>query len=121
MTQAPAINFIEFSPISQGRMARKIETTLESPSDSDFAQMQGKPDFGIFRILDQKEGDKRLVWNRLSMGDIREAHRMFDQFVSEGLAPYRVGGDGKQGESMKGFDPTAEEVIFLPIKMIAGG
>jgi hypothetical protein len=118
MSQATTV---KFSPIANGRPYLELETTLGAPSDEEFTPIENNPDFGVFRILDQKEGDKRLVWNRLSMGDISEANRMFDRFVSEGLDPYRVGGDGKTGARMDKFDPTAEEVIFLPIKMVAGG
>ncbi len=120
MTQtSPTI--IDFSPFSQGRPLRNLETSLQAPNDKEFALIEGNKGFGIFRILDQKEGDKRLVWNRMSMGDIAEAGRMFDQFIKEGLSAYRVGGDGRQGAPMDRFDPTAEEVLFLPIKLVAGG
>ena len=112
---------ISFSLIANGRDHVSIETTLEAPNDAQMPQFEHNKQFGVFRILDQKEGDKRLVWNRLSLGDISEAERMFNQFSSQGLAPYRVGGDGRQGAAMKSFDPTAEEVIFLPIKLIGGG
>lgn len=120
MTQTePTI--IDFSPFSQGKIHVNLETSLRTPNDQEFALIEGNKNFGVFRILDQKEGDKRLVWNRMSMGDIAEAGRMFDQFIKEGLSAYRVGGDGRQGARMDGFDPTAEEVLFLPIKMVAGG
>lgn len=119
MTPTPTV--IDFSPFSKSRPLRKLKTSLQVPDDQEFALIEGNKDFGVFRILDQKAGDKRLVWNRMSMGDIAEAGRMFDQFIKEGLAAYRVGGDGKQGDSISKFDPTAEEILFLPIKLVAGG
>lgn len=112
---------VNFSVIAKDKRTKSIETTLESPTDETISQFEHNKQYGIFRILDQKEGDKRLVWNRLNMGDISEAERMFNSFIGEGLAAYRVGGDGKQGAAMTKFDPTAEEVIFLPVKLVAGG
>ena len=113
---------VTFTPLAKNkRLNRTVETTLEIADDSTIGKFEHNKNFGIFRILDQVEGDKRLVWNRLSLSDISEADRMFNQFVSEGLSPYRVGGDGKQGTAMDKFDPTAEEIIFLPIKLVVGG
>lgn len=119
MTQAS--NVINFSPLANARPYRELKTTLQVPSDQEFSLIEGNKAFGVFRILDQREGDKRLVWNRMSMADIAEADRMFDKFIKEGFNAYRVGGDGKQGAPMNAFDPTAEEVIFLPVKLLAGG
>lgn len=117
----PQKTTVSFSPFSQGTKAVEVETTLAVVSDEGMEKFENNKQFGLFRILDQKHGDKRLVWNRLNMGDISEAHRMFDRFNGEGLQAYRVGGDGKAGERMTKFDPTAEEVIFLPMKLVVGG
>lgn len=115
-------NNVIFAPFfGNKKLTKAIDTTLEVVDDSTIGKFEHNKRFGMFRILDQAEGDKRLVWNRLSMADIREADRMFSQFVKEGLSPYRVGGDGKQGSAMDKFDPTVEEVIFLPMKLVAGG
>lgn len=78
------------------------------------------PGMRIFRVLNQKDGDKRIVWNNLNMKQIQEAKEMFDQFVEQGLVPYRADGD-KTGEVMSEFDPGAEEVIFVPEMALAGG
>jgi len=113
---------VVFNPISgNNRISHSIDTNLQIATDENISDFEHNKQFGIFRILDQKEGDKRLVWNRLSLSDISEADKMFNQFISQGLTAYRVGGDGKQGSPMEKFDPTAEEVIFLPMKMVAGG
>lgn len=114
-------NVIEFSSLWRSPLKTKLETTLESPSDEKFSEYEHNPKFGIFRIIDQREGDKRLVWNRMSIADIAEANNMFDQFIKQGLEAFRVGGNGKAGSRMEKFDPTAEEVLFLPMKMITGG
>ena len=82
------------------------------------------PRHGMFRIMNFKDGDKRVVWNRDSLAEIQAAKEMFDQLKDkENLRPYRVGTGGKaSAEIMEEFDPMAEEVIFLPGKqLVAGG
>lgn len=78
--------------------------------------------FGIFRIMTAKDGDKRLIWNRFSIPEIEDAKKMFLQLVQEGMVPYKVGINGRaSSEVMDEFDPFAEEVLFLPIQAISGG
>ena len=75
-----------------------------------------------FRILTVKDGDKRVVWNRKSIPEINAAKRLFDELKNEGLVPFKVGIDGEAtSEEIELFDASAEEVIFLPMKMVAGG
>lgn len=79
-------------------------------------------DFGCFRIMTPKDGDKRVVWDSRDFAQISEAKAMFDELVVQGLVPYRVGVNGRaSSEVMAEFDPYAEEIIFLPIAMVAGG
>ncbi len=79
-------------------------------------------DFGCFRIMSQKDGDKRVVWCRRVIAEIKSAKKMFMDLLSKGMVPYKVGVDGKaSAEVMSEFDPTAEEVIFMPVRAIAGG
>lgn len=76
----------------------------------------------IFRIIDQEAGDERITWDSSILGDIQAAKKMFVELVKKGLVPYRVGHNGKKtSEVMKEFDPSAEEVIFLPVALVAGG
>lgn len=114
-------NKVTFSPFFKGNAEVVIETTLDVVEDKDISTFENNPSFGVFRIIDQAHGDKRLVWNRLNMNDIREADSMFKNFISQGLEAFRVGGDGKTGSKMDAFDPTAEEIIFLPIKLVTAG
>lgn len=79
-------------------------------------------DFGCFRIMSQKDGDKRVVWCRRILSEISAAKKMFIDLLSKGMVPYKVGVDGSaSSQVMKEFDPTAEEVIFMPVRAIAGG
>lgn len=78
--------------------------------------------YGMFRIMTKKDGDKRVVWNNRSLPEIQAAKSMFDSLSSQGLTPYKVGSGGKASSAvMDEFDPLAEEVIFLPMRAVAGG
>jgi hypothetical protein len=80
------------------------------------------PKHGIFRIINHKDGDKRVVWDSNSLADIRAAKEMFDDLKKKGLTPFKVGIAGKAlSDEMKEFDPMEEQVIFAPIKMARGG
>ncbi len=80
------------------------------------------PGHGMFRILTAKDGDKRVVWNSAILQEISAARKMFMDCVHEGLVPYRVGADGKAtSQVMREFDPQAEEVVFLPVRLVRGG
>lgn len=77
---------------------------------------------GCFRIMTPKDGDKRVVWDSRDFAQIHEAKSMFDELVAQGLVPYRVGVGGQpSSEVMVEFDPYAEEVVFLPIGLVAAG
>jgi len=79
-------------------------------------------DFGCFRILSQKDGDKRVVWCRKVIAEIKAAKKMFMDLISKGMTPYKVGVNGAATSVvMDEFDPLAEEVIFMPMKAIRGG
>lgn len=77
---------------------------------------------GMFRILSQEDGDKRLVWDRDSLTQINEAKKMFDDLVEQGFVPHEVDAKGKQTPKvMEQFDPYAEEIIFAPMHQLVGG
>lgn len=76
---------------------------------------------GLFRILTAEDGDKRVVWNRMSVNEIREAEEMFNNLVAEGMVPYEVGPNGGRGGVMAEFDPIAEEILFAPLQYARAG
>ena len=78
--------------------------------------------YGMFHIMNSKDGDKRVIWNAQSLAEIQSAKRMFDDLKAQGLTPFRVGARGKaSANEMEEFDPLAEQVIFAPAKMAVGG
>jgi len=87
------------------------------------AQMEVEAsDLGSFSIMSQPDGDKRVVWCRKVIAEISAAKQMFLDLIKKGMIPYKVGIDGQaSSDEMKEFDATAEEVIFVPLKAIAGG
>jgi len=104
----------------------KIPTSLRVLGDSE----KVPAGCSIFSILNQEDGDKRIVWDSRNLAEIRDAKDLFDQLIAEGMRPYVVGSDGqKTKEIMTIFDPVAEEVlmgdapeiVFTPQKALVGG
>lgn len=115
---------VEISTLRVGPNPGSQSVEIEIPENLDVLPDEGEisEHHSCFRILTQKDGDKRVVWDRRRLPEIRDAEKMFNNLVKEGLVPYRVGVDGKEtSEVMDVFDPAAEEVIFLPTAMVAGG
>ncbi len=112
---------IELSLIKNSKVAKEF-VIPDSLGVIDNPQETPPAGFGCFRVMTPKDGDKRVVWDAGDFEQIREAKEMFDELVAEGLVPYRVGTNGQAtSDVMDEFDPHAEEVIFMPIAMVAGG
>ena len=110
---------IEAPVIEMGNLKTKITVPSELRVLEDAVAPEGH---GIFRFLTAKDGDKRVVWNSAILQEISAARKMFLDCVREGLVPYRVGVDGKAtSQVMDEFDAEAEEVVFLPVRLVQGG
>ena len=80
------------------------------------------PKHGVLHIMNRRDGDKRVVWDSGCLAEIRAAKEMFDDLRKKGLTPYKVGTGGKaSSQEMEEFDPMAEQIMFLPLKLAAGG
>jgi len=114
---------LETNVIEFGNLKTKIEVPPELTILGGDEVMEVAPKgHGMFRIMTAKDGDKRVVWNCAVLQEISAARKMFMDCVKEGLVPYRVGTDGKPtSEVMDEFDPEAEEVVFLPVRLVRGG
>ena len=110
---------ITINPVKNSNIEIPFETNLQV---IDHDQPIPK-DCHSFEVLTVKDGGKRLVWNKYSLSEIREAKKNFDKLVAEGLVPYWVNAQtGKESaDVMQEFDARAEEVIFLPIQQVQGG
>lgn len=94
----------------------ELQILRDGEAEAEFSE------FGCFRILSQVDGDRRVVWCRRKLAQIAAAKQMFMDLIEKGMMPYRVGVDGAAtSKVMDEFDPTAEEVIFMPLKAISGG
>jgi hypothetical protein len=112
---------VTISPLAKAKLSSagiSFETSLTTLNSGE-TRKKGQ---GVFRILNQEDGDKRVVWNSHNLGEISEAKRIFDKLVEEGLVPYKVDTSGKQTTTvMDEFDPSAEEIIFAPVAQVVGG
>jgi hypothetical protein len=68
---------------------------------------------GLFRVLSQN-GDDRIVWDRTSPDEVREAYTKFDDFIARKYTAYAIMRDGTRGPKIDAFDPGMEEILFVP-------
>ena len=125
MTTATEDRLIEVSLMKAGNQPTRLMKQIEVPSClglmSDPAE-QPPVGFGCMRIPTMKDGDKRVVWDKLDLQQIAEAQLTFNKLIAEGLKAYRVGVDGrKTAEEIDEFDPHAEEIIFVQMAVVVGG
>lgn len=112
---------IDISPFSPSSKKEQLEISSELQILED-GQNAPSSKHGMFRILHPDKGDERVVWDSGSLSEINAAKQLFGDLIKKGLTPYRVGINGKaSSEVMDEFDPHAEEVIFLPTNLVAGG
>lgn len=106
-------------PVLRGTPLRE---TVEVPEGIQILEGHVPEGHFCFRILDPEKGDERLTWDSMDFRQIKAAKELFVNLIKKGLKPFRVGLDGKAtSEAMSEFDPNAEEVIFLPQALVAGG
>jgi hypothetical protein len=111
------MNFVEVPIIDGGPSIRVPVSPLLRVLDG----VVPPPKHGMFHVMNQRDGDKRVVWNSDSLAEIQAAKEMFDILKKE-LTPYRVGVGGKaMPDKMDEFDPMAEQVLFLPLKLAKKG
>lgn len=67
----------------------------------------------VIRIVNQTDGDKRIVWDSMNLNEIYDAKDMFNKLISEGFVPYHVDPSGKKTpQVMTQFDPKVEEIVM---------
>lgn len=114
---------IDVSLLRAGNNPSNLSKTIDIPDTLEIWDNRKIPEnFGVFRIMTPKDGDKRVVWDSRDFQQILDAKEMFNQLVANGLVPYKVGTNGRpSAEVMTEFDPHSEEVIFLPLGLVTGG
>jgi hypothetical protein len=48
-------------------------------------------DLGVFSIMSQPDGDKRVVWCSKLIGQVKAAKKLFLDLVKQGMVPYWFG------------------------------
>lgn len=86
------------------------EMVLEPPTRSE--------DLMLLRILDDG-GDTRVVWNRKSEGEIKEARQKFEDYIKKGYRAYVTRSDGSKGRRIEDFDSLLEEIVLTQEKSLA--
>jgi len=118
------------SPFVFGKTPSNIEVKLENNLRILEDKQNVPKGHGLFRILHQDFGDKRLIWDVSDFSQIAEARQIFKDLIAEGFVPYII--DKITGEPtnmpMANFDPMAEEVfmeereiIMSPMHSAVGG
>ena len=112
---------IPASIIQGGNLSARI-TVPDSLAILDEPKAVPGDNCGCFRIMSPEHGDQRVAWDRTQPAQVADAGRVFNQLVERGLVPHEVGvGAVKTNRIMDVFDATAEEVVFLPVALVAGG
>lgn len=65
----------------------------------------------VMRILSQN-GDDRVVWDRTSPSQVREAFTKFKELLAQGYAAFTVLAGGRRGHKLTEFDPGLEEILM---------
>lgn len=115
---------IDASILTVGGKPSNLTESIEIPDELTILTGSNQPQKGwcSFRLLSPIYGDQRVTWDSASLKEINAARRLFIDLVKRGLKPHKVGVNGqKTAELMTEFDPTAEEVIFVPMALVVGG
>jgi hypothetical protein len=63
------------------------------------------------RIFDET-GDRRLIWDSTDTDMIKDAAKMFKEYIKKGWRAYAIGFKGRPNKRVYDFDPEAEELFF---------
>jgi len=63
------------------------------------------------RFFDET-GDRRLIWDSKSRGEIKEASKIFEDYIKKGWRAYAISKDGKLKNRIRSFNADTEEIIF---------
>ena len=74
---------------------------------------------GELRIMDEKEGDFKIVWDPESEDEIAMAEESFNKAKKKGMTMFKLSAGGKKGEELKKFDPEAARIVAVP--QVVGG
>lgn len=78
---------------------------------------------GLLRIMDPMHGDQQTVFNPADPVSLDAAVKLFNETIEKNGGPdvvpvFKKGANG-QHEKVKGFDPTADEILVT--RQLGGG
>jgi len=103
----------------------QVKTTINIPKSATVSRTKNGDI--VFRVINQSDGDKRIVWDSRSIPEINDAKSMFNKLIEQGFVAYRCDPNGKKlPVALVAFDPLAEEIVmeeivFTPQHMVVGG
>jgi hypothetical protein len=66
-----------------------------------------------------RTGDTKTIWDADNADEVEVARETFNKLKRKGYLAYRVKENGKKGEIITEFDPSAQKLIMSP--PMAGG
>jgi len=120
---------VTVSAFSAGKKPSNLKTDIEVQSLQILDNNERPKGHGLFRILHQDYGDKRLIWDTKDFAQINEAREIFKKLIAEGFVPYLIGNNGEPTKMpMAQFDAMAgevwmeeKEIIMVPMQAAVGG
>lgn len=77
------------------------------------------PNTGSLHVLD-KTGDTKMMWDRNNADEVAAARKTFNDLKAKRFMAYKAEGkEGRKGEVIDEFDPSAERIIMAP-PMVGG-
>lgn len=70
-------------------------------------------------IMDPKEGDEKVSWDKDDKESVNQARARFDELKKKGWTAYAISKGSKSERILDKFDPEAEQIIMCPL--LAGG
>jgi hypothetical protein len=121
MTTTPTLNptnIITLYPLTN----TNLQEQYQLPPTITLNNEPPTPHHHQYRILNPKTGDDRLTWDTRDFQAMQDARKTYLDLIQKGYKPFKVDPQGKKtNQPMITFDPTASQVIFVPMSPVIGG
>jgi hypothetical protein len=118
MTTTPTLNTITLHPLTN----TNLQEQYQLPPTITLNNEPPTPHHHQYRILNPKTGDDRLTWDTRDFQAMQDARKTYLDLIQKGYKPFKVDPQGKKtNQPMITFDPTASQVIFVPMSPVMGG
>jgi hypothetical protein len=73
------------------------------------------PPTGEMSVMDREKGDLKVIWDKDNRDEVAAAKAQFEDLTKKGFVAYEVKGkEGRKGNQIRQFDPSAERIILAP-------